>query len=206
MLVFWDQRLVYLATPRTGSTAIEAALSAQAVLAVTRPPLLKHTTVRRYRRFLGPYLLAAAKAEFEVVAMMREPRDWLASWYRFRARGEGVEPEKSTRGISFDAFVTAWCGKDPPAFAAVGSQSRFLEPQNGARADRLFRYDDMDGFTAYLSARLGHPVRIDRLNAAPAGLDLTLRPETEARLRETAAGDFALYAGIGARDMASPGG
>jgi hypothetical protein len=194
MLVFRDARLVYLATPRTGSTAIEAALAPQAALAALRPPLMKHTSVRRYRRFVGPYLAAAAKAEFEVVAQMREPRDWLASWYRFRGRPEGVEPEKSTAGVSFDDFVNAWCDDDPPAFARVGSQARFLAPENGARVDRLYRYEDMAAFLAYLSGRLGQRVQAERLNAAPPAGDLSLRPATEARLRAVAAADFALYA------------
>ena len=51
MLVFWDQRLAFLATPKTGSTAIAAALESLAAVSIQRPPLLKHTTVHRYRRF-----------------------------------------------------------------------------------------------------------------------------------------------------------
>ncbi len=38
MLVFWDQRLVVLATPKTGSSAIQTALESLAVLAIQRPP------------------------------------------------------------------------------------------------------------------------------------------------------------------------
>jgi hypothetical protein len=54
MLVFWEARLAFLATPKTGSTAIAAALESLAAVSVQRPPLLKHTTVHRYRRFIGP--------------------------------------------------------------------------------------------------------------------------------------------------------
>ena len=56
MLVFWEQRLAFLATPKTGSTAIAAALESLAAVSIQRPPLLKHTTVHRYRRFIGPFL------------------------------------------------------------------------------------------------------------------------------------------------------
>ena len=64
MLVFWEQRLAFLATPKTGSTAIAAALESLASVSIQRPPLLKHTTVHRYRRFIGPYLEAASKESF----------------------------------------------------------------------------------------------------------------------------------------------
>ncbi|WP_309663445.1 hypothetical protein [Tabrizicola sp.] len=192
MLVFWDQRLAFLATPKTGSTAIAAALESLATVSVQRPPVLKHTTVHRYRRFVGPYLQAASKEDFTVVALMREPRDWLGSWYRYRQR-EDTDPERSTRGISFDEFVRAWCSDTQPEFAAVGSQGKFLRPRQGQGLDRLFRYEDIDGFVAFLEDRLGCEIILPRLNVSPVGMT-GLSAETEALLREVAVEDYALYA------------
>ena len=193
MLVFWEQRLAFLATPKTGSTAIEAALESLAALSVQRPPVLKHTTVRRYRRFLGPYLAAASGHEFTVVALMREPRDWLGSWYRYRQREEIIEPENSTQGLSFDAFVQAYAADPQPAYAAVGSQARFLQPRSGPGVDRLFRYEDIDSFVDFLEERLNCEIILPRLNVSPeARMDLS--PATEALLRDVAAEDYALYA------------
>lgn len=37
MLVFWKERLVFLATPKTGTTAIEAALQPLANLSIQNP-------------------------------------------------------------------------------------------------------------------------------------------------------------------------
>lgn len=191
MLVFWEQRLAFLATPKTGSTAIAAALESLAAVSVQRPPLLKHTTVHRYRRFIGPFLEAASKDTFTVVALMREPVDWLGSWYRFRQREE-TEPGNSTRGMSFDDFVQAWC-KDPrPAFADVGSQGRFLRPRQGVGVDRLFRYEEIGTFVHFLEERLGCEIILPRLNVSPPGAT-ELSAGTETRLREVAAEDFALY-------------
>jgi hypothetical protein len=191
LLVFWEARLAFLATPKTGSTAIAAALESLAAVSIQRPPLLKHTTVHRYRRFIGPYLAAASKEEFTLVALMREPRDWLGSWYRFRQREE-TEPAKSTRGISFDQFVQAWC-KDPrPDFADVGSQGRFLRPRQGVGVDRLFRYEEIDRFVDFLEDRLGCEITLPRLNVSPPGAT-ELSPETAALLQTVAAEDFALY-------------
>lgn len=191
MLVFWDARLALLATPKTGSTAIAAALESLAAVSIQRPPVLKHTTVHRYRRFVGPYLEAASKADWTVVALMREPRDWLSSWYRFRQREE-TEPAKSTRGMTFDDFVRAWCQDPRPDFADVGSQERFLRPRQGEGVDRLFRYEEIDTFVHFLEDRLGCEIILPRLNVSPPG-QTDLSPETEALLHQVAAADFALY-------------
>jgi hypothetical protein len=191
MLVFWEARLAFLATPKTGSTALAAALESLSAVSIQRPPVLKHTTVHRFRRFVGPYLEAASKADWTVVAMMREPRDWLGSWYRFRQREE-TDPKNSTRGMSFDDFVRAWCSDPRPAFADVGSQERFLRPRQGQGVDRLFRYEEIDGFVHFLEDRLGCEIILPRLNVSPPGLT-DLSPETEFLLHEVAAPDFALY-------------
>lgn len=196
MLVFWDQRLAFLATPKTGSTAIEAALDSLASLVVQRPPVLKHTTVHRYRRFVGPYLSAASGGQdFTLVALMRDPLDWLGSWYRYRLREDILDPRKSTSGRSFDEFVRAWCSASPPEFAAVGSQARFLQPRNGQGVDRLFRYEELDRFVDFLEDRLGCEIILPRLNVSPAG-EMELSRATEALLRDAAAEDFAIYEAI----------
>jgi hypothetical protein len=191
MLVFWEQRLAFLATPKTGSTAIAAALESLAAVSIQRPPLLKHTTVHRYRRFIGPYLEAASKDTFTLVALMREPRDWLGSWYRFRQREE-TALDKSTRGISFDDFVRAWCQDPRPDFADVGSQGKFLRPRQGVGVDRLFRYEDIDAFVQFLEDRLDCEIILPRLNVSPSGAT-ELSSATEVLLHEAAAEDYALY-------------
>lgn len=195
MLVFWESKLVFLATPKTGSTSLAAALESLAAISIQRPPLLKHTTVHRYRRFFGPYLEAASKTDWTVVAMMREPRDWLNSWYRFRMREEQLDPKKSTKGMSFDSFVRAWCADERPEFADVGSQAKFLRPRQGQGVDRLFRYEDIDQFVAFLEDRMGCEIILPRMNVSPAG-ESYLSPEAESLLREKAAEDYALYEAI----------
>ncbi|WP_128253910.1 hypothetical protein [Falsirhodobacter deserti] len=194
MLVFWEQRLVFLATPKTGSTAIESALEALSAISVTRPPLLKHTTVHRYHRFIGPYLKAASGHDFEVMALMREPRDWLGSWFRYRTR-EAAEDGKATRGMTFEEFVRAYASDPQPAFADVGSQERFLRPRNGEGVDHLFRYEEIDRFIAFLEDRLDCAITLPRLNVSPPG-SLDLSAEAETLWRQACAPDLELYGRI----------
>ncbi len=195
MLVFWDQRLAFLATPKTGSTAIEFALESLSSLVVQRPPVLKHTTAQRFHRFLGPYLnVASGGHDFEVVALMREPRDWLGSWYRYRQRDE-ADAGRSTHEMSFDTFVQGWCADEQPEFAKVGSQARFLESKNGKGVDRIFRYEDITAFTEFLEDRLGCEILLPRMNVSPAGAT-ELSPETTALLHKVGAREFDLYASL----------
>lgn len=195
MLVFWDQKLAFLATPKTGSTAIEAALESLSALVVQRPPVLKHTTVRRFHRFLGPYLEVASGHAFSVTALMREPKDWLGSWYRYRQREDVIEEKKSTANVTFDAFVSAYCSDTPPEFAAVGSQASFLKTRKDRGVDYLFRYEDIGGFVTFLEDRLGCEIILPRLNVSPDA-NLELSAATEAKLQAFARDDFDLYHSI----------
>ena len=55
MLVFAKQKLVLLAVPKTGTTALERALLPHASAAILDPPGLKHVSVSRYRAALEQY-------------------------------------------------------------------------------------------------------------------------------------------------------
>ncbi|SNX68954.1 hypothetical protein SAMN05878503_102394 [Cereibacter ovatus] len=196
MLVFWEQRLAFLATPKTGTTAIEAALESLATVSIQRPPNLKHTTAQRYRRFIGPYLEAAAGEEFTLVALMREPRAWLGSWFRYRQREDILDQARSTADLGFDDFVRAYASDPQPDFAAVGSQARFLDAKSGKGVDRIFRYEDIGGFIDFLEERLGCEIILPRLNVSPSA-SLDLSDESEALLRQVLEKDFALYESLG---------
>ncbi|MCB2128593.1 MAG: hypothetical protein KDE03_05825 [Rhodobacteraceae bacterium] len=195
MLVFWKERLVYLATPKTGSTAIETALAPFATLAICDPPELKHTTVQRYRRFLQPFLGARDSRHFTVLAVMREPVDWLGSWYRYRQRDDIRRADRRTAGLSFEAFIDGYLADTPPEYARVGTQSDFLTPSRGAGPDRLFRYENMPALVRFLEDRLDRAITLPEANVSPkAATDLSA--ETLGKLRRHMDRDFRLYESI----------
>lgn len=192
MLVFWEQKLVFLATPKTGTTAVEAALESLADLAIQRPPVLKHTPVYRYRRFFQPWLEKSAQAEFTAVALMREPVSWLGSWYRFRQRNDAMVPANSTRDVNFDDFVQAYMEKPRPDFANVGRQAKFLIGPDGRAVDRIFCYEQIDRFVEFLEDRLDCEIVLPRVNVSPEG-KTALSDSVEAELRQRCAAEFELY-------------
>ena len=197
MLLFWKAKLVLLAVPKTGTTALEAALLAHADTAILNPPEKKHLTARRWRNQLAPFFENRGTRQIETMAIIREPRDWLGSWYRYRARPEISGSASSTAGMDFAQFVTGWLSDPQPEYARVGRQSRFVANAEGKIiVDHLFRYEDLDQAVDFLQQRLGVTLDLGRRNISPRA-DLSLPPALEARLQREAAADFDLWARLG---------
>ena len=193
MLVFWKERLVFLAVPKTGTQAYAAALAPHASMVITDPPELKHAPVYRYNRFFRPMFEKVLDAEMELMAVIREPVSWLGSWYRYRRRPFMEGRPASTHGIDFDTFVQGWMKGDRPEYANVGSQTKFVEARpNGCRVSFLFRYEEPERLDRFLSERLGREIDVPRRNVSP-NEDLSLSPDLERRLRRKHAEEFELW-------------
>ena len=193
MLVFWTQKVVLLAVPKTGTTALEKCLSRYASTTISGPPGHKHVNAMGYRRRLAGFFEQRNQRPMELVAVMREPLDWLGSWYRYRARAQLIGTANSTAGMSFDEFVLAWLEANQPSFAKVGSQHRFLCNEDGnLLVDHLFRYDQQDPLIDFFETKLGTTLELSRENVSPRK-DLALSPEVEARLRLEARAEFDLW-------------
>jgi len=193
VLVFWKEKLVLLAVPKTGTTALEGALAPRASMVLRDPPHLKHSPVFRYRRFLEPYFDKAGGQQMETMAVVRNPVDWLSSWYRYRSRDEIAGQPNSTRGVTFDQFVEEYCKGKPAPFAAVGSQATFVRgPKGDLSVDQLFQYEAMPRVIAFLEDRLGQNIVLPQLNVstvAPTPLD----PQMRAKLERKRAAEFEVW-------------
>ena len=191
MLIFADAHLAYLATPKTGSTAVEMALRPKAdiILAKRR----KHVNALRYRSTLAPFLRESFDIEAETIAVMRHPVDQMASWYKYRSRGEIAGGPRSTRDMSFDDFALAVAAETPPEFARIGSQFSFLTDEVGNLiVDHLFAYENQQAFLDYMADRLGTEIALKRKNVSPER-ETSLSDSVAAKLREARATEFALY-------------
>lgn len=191
MLIFWKQRLVFLATPKAGSTAIESALEPLASAAILRPAALKHTDIATYRRHVAPWIEARSGHRFDTVALMREPIDWLRSWYRFKLRDDHEDPQHPMNGVDFARFVADYAADGGPQRLSIGTQSGFLTDDE-ARVDCIFRYDAMTRFTNFLEDRLDCVIELPRINVPPA-VNVALPAKDEQRLRDAMTRDLQLY-------------
>lgn len=186
MLIFWEQRLVFLATPKAGSSAIEVALESLASLAVLTPPEMKHVNTTGFHRHIHPWLKEMTKDEFTTVALMREPLEWLRSWYRFHLR----DTDTVSQG-SFEDFALRYLDAPASVTEGIPTQSSFLISTEG-QIDRIFRYEEIDTFTHFLDERLNCVINLPRINVPPKA-DVTISAQTEMLLKKTLEADFKLY-------------
>ena len=193
MLVFWKEKLVYLAVPKTGTTALEGALAPKASMVFRDPPVIKHAPHYRYSRFLAPMFEQAGETTFELMAVIRHPVSWLSSWYRYRGRDSLTGHANSTRDISFDDFVREYCQDAPKSFAAVGSQARFVGGEIGnPPVQHLFQYEDQDRLISFLTERIGAFPAPKTLNVSPVR-EAELTPEVLDLLKERRSEEFAMW-------------
>lgn len=204
MIFLYRARLLILSQPKTGTTALEDALGRRASIAVNGPPELKHVSYRGLMKFVAPWIEAHSnlkRSEYDVVAVMRDPIDWLGSWYRYRTREELRKPDNPrsvnyTGHVTFDKFVQDVCRLDSeqPAYAQIKTPSWVsLSAHGRIGVDRLYPYEDMSGLYELIASRTGKPIEAKRLNISPQ-LDLELSPSTGELLRRHFAFEFDLHA------------
>lgn len=196
MLVFWKENLALLAVPKTGTTAIEKALAPHASMAILDPPVLKHLPIYRYDRFLKPFFLRAADKELETAALVRNPIDWLGSWYKYRARPSLKGTVNSTADMSFDNFVLEAIKGESAPYAHVGSQLKFLTNRDDSvGATHMFRYEDMPRYIDFLETRLNRKIDLAQVNVSPER-NLDLSTAVEEKLRRKWIEEFALWESV----------
>ncbi len=206
MLLLPRARLVVLLTPKTGSQSLAGALAAHALPSPsgTRG---RHIGAAEFARHHAAWAEAELGATPRTLAVMRAPLDRLGSWYRYRRRAGLADPARATAGLSFSDFVAATIAPDPPEFARIGQQDRFLGlAGQGPPTDLIADYAQLDRLAAFLADALGAPVRLPRRNVSPGDPpDLALPDDLLARVRAARAGEFALYDRVAAAGILDTG-
>lgn len=194
MLIFTDPALVFVAVPKTGTTALEMALKGRADIVFARGR--KHITAQRFHRRIAPFLAQTFGLRPDRFAVIRDPEEQLRSWYRYRARDARKGSEFSTEGISFDEFVREVISDDPRPFAGVGSQTGMLCGSRGqVLVHHLFAYERPVALLGFLESRFGTPVSLKNQNVSPP-VPAELEPATISRLRAARQDEFDLYARV----------
>lgn len=194
MLVLKQAMLVYLANPKTASQAVRAMLDPFAEI----PPAARknpHMNAAAYaRRWAGPVAAELGGAP-ETFAVMREPLSHMDSWFRYRQRDALRGHPNSTHGLTFAQFVEARLADNPPPYAALGRQDRFLGfLDGGPPVTHIFDHLRLDLMIDFLEERLGLRLTLEARNISPPQRALPeLPPDLMARYRAAHATEFALY-------------
>lgn len=196
MLLAPRHGFVFLAIPKTGTSAIETAFRPYAQLAPQGIPAIKHTRYAEFQRFLQPFLATKGfpRDSYEVVCVFREPIDWLSSLWRYRSRGKLADPSspkhrRYTGDVSFEQFARAYMeGSNRET-----RPSRFVRARRGqAGMDRIFPYDRFDLLVDFLCKKIGEDVEIEIKNISPKR-SFSLSEGCERELREFFQPEYRIY-------------
>jgi hypothetical protein len=171
MLIGIERKFVFVANTKTASTSIETALAPVSEIAFKGSPQRKHVSLH-----------AAIEAHPEIFAqpgqwprfffkfgVMRDPLDWIGSWFRYRKSNEvdsPLPPEMS--------FAEFWERQDWNFRRADGrpnlQRDKFCGPQGKVLADVIIPYDrlsPMFGFATLLTCAARCRARTCPKSAAP---------------------------------------
>lgn len=196
MLLSIDGRFAYLAMTKTGSTSVENALRPHCHVMFTGHHRVTHMPAHHFERFLRPYLAESGLHEIDTVCQLRHPVSWLESWWRYRSKPAAWEPEVDTRKVSFETFCAEYIdGVERPYLGMHRQQAFLCDAAGDLLVDIVYRFEDMDLFSDFLSTRLGRPVKIARHNVSPRRLWAPLSRKLKARLEQYFAPELEIWEG-----------
>lgn len=157
-----------LSVPKTGTHSYIDHLHSHADITIRHPQNLKHMSLEVFtKRFLP--LFPEPHAELDYFGYVRNPVDWLWSWYRYRSR-PGIRSRITYTGdITFSDFIKGYLDTSPPVYARVGRQSAMIKSKKPPYlANMIFKYENQDEANRYLSDKLGLHVNPEKvLNKSP---------------------------------------
>lgn len=192
MLIGVRKRFVFIANSKTASTSIEALLVRHAEINRVGSPERKHIVWRDALKeygflFTQPQFVPHKFFKFGVI---REPVDWVRSWYNYRLANPRVEDPLPAD----ETFEHYW--KERQDWVKKISQSNMFTNAKGQCAmDLLIPLGDLPEAMAAILQRLGlQPAPLPRQNKSPGSLARQDIPEDLAReIQSHYAEDVALY-------------
>jgi hypothetical protein len=185
---------VFLSTTKTGSTAVENVFTPYAQLVARRPPSLKHMNAQGYAASLQPLLAKHGfpRETYDVVCVIREPIDWITSWWRYRSRPAAAE--KEAKKYAGDLTLDEFCERFMDGEFVLGNMARFVRLRDGScGVDVMFKYDHLDDLVVWMSEKIGIDVpHLPPANVSPPREDL-MSAGVRARLEEHMAEHRSLY-------------
>lgn len=185
----------FLCMPKCASTSILTALKEHTNIALRGTPALKHIDFRTYTKTVLPlHKLLHPTTEIKTICMIRDPLEWINSWYRYRGREELKNHRNSTAEITYQEFIEEYIsdGKRKP-FADLRTQYNFLRQKDGGIGpDYVIPMHRLDILSRLLSERIGEDIIFGNKNVSPT-MDFSLNNNVESRLKEFLANDIAVY-------------
>ena len=201
MLALPDHGFVLLSLTKSGSTSLDhsGALKSRASITLRRDPRLKHVTYRQFEEHVVPLLALSGypRESYEVVTIVRDPVDWLVSWWRYRSRPgleQGERRHRWTGDMTFAEFAHGFLDgrlADDPVDVRPAA---FVAAADGTLGvDRLFALPRQDLWAGWLGERIGKDLEVPHRNTSRERRDPELTDDLVAALTRRMQDDVAVW-------------
>lgn len=202
MLIGLKYKFIFVANSKTASTSIESVLEKYADISEKVDPKKKHQTCIQILTNYKKELDAAGGADsFFKFGVMREPIDWLYSWYRYRSGNEGIEA-KIRQELSFEEFFhrgdwNIWLDKENQV-PRLQSRHFVSKISDNLLVNKLIKFENLEPELNVVLSRLGLPAekKLPVKNKSRIEKNLNLSPEFEVQLKHHLSKDIEMYKAI----------
>lgn len=203
MLIFANEGLIVFSVPKTGTTSIDKAIGKKATIRLsgTQNNGLKHINAKKFNKWSMTLKKEFPDQKFVSCCVIREPLDWISSWFRYRSREEIKDTERYTGNLTFDEYLSKLCDKSESkksSTAFLRGQSKFIIRKNKVEINRIFPYEKIDNFIEFLSEKLNRKIELPMKNVSPelSKSKLEISNETLERLKPFISLDLNIYNAI----------
>ena len=205
MLLSIEKRFLFVANTKTASTSIEVALKPFAEIVRAGTPERKHTTLYRV---LQDYDFMFQRPEhsperFFKFGVMRDPIDWINSWFRYRKGNEVAAPLPADM-----SFADFWRRKDwnierPNGAGKNLQRDMFCAPDGTVLADVVIQHHRLAPTFATICDALDIRSPLERHNVSEITPRDDIPADLKAEMEEFYADDYALFDQL--EDLNAPG-
>lgn len=197
MLIGVEKRFVFVANSKAASTSIEMALvnaaeierrgSAQRKHIILRAALLKYDFLFGQKKY--------APETFFKFGVMRDPVEWIQSWYRYRKGNKVAHP--LAEGTTFEEFWHQRVAQSKKSGKKQVQRDYFTRWNGEPLIDYIIPYDALPEHFETITTALGINASLPHQNASKIqSLDDPLSKDMLEEIREYFAEDYTLYGQI----------
>ncbi|MGD9924558.1 MAG: sulfotransferase family 2 domain-containing protein, partial [Pseudorhodoplanes sp.] len=170
MLIGLRKNFIFIATPKTGSTAIENHLRHHAEIQLTRSLWGKHMPLAEIEERFSWLLGRLPDMRPFVFGVIRDPVDYIVSVYNSHRKPAFSRLPQYTGRMSFEDFWRKWSEERPFGWVFSPQISRFLDKNGQMSADYIINYANLSTEWPAVCRRLDIPERkLDLVNRSPEG-------------------------------------
>lgn len=181
-MIIYDN-LIILSVPKTATHSIEKEVKHPNLVLADIPTgrEMRHCDVANQSFYTGQ----------PIAAMIRNPIEWLKSWFNYLNTAVNSNHPASSAHKSFDGFVEMWFEKGPQLPHHFVSQSDYLL-NDGNPPEHLFRFAHMDKFIEFINDITSENISISKRNVS-FKRKIIMSSETESIIRANMAIDYEIY-------------